>query len=407
MTVRLGIFVSHPVQYAVPIWRRLAQEPGVEVRVHFFSDCSVRGEVDPGFGVPVSWDVPLLDGYEHRFLDRSADRDDFRSANIPHAHRLLSAGRFDWIMVQGYRHPFERQAVVTARDLGMRTLMRGEFTDDPRPDRPWWLSLVRDSYLRWFYRKISAFCYLGCNGLEHLISHGVPRQRLFFSPYAVDTALFEEHRLKRSRSQARAALGIPEDRLTVLFSGKLIPRKCPLLLLEALRRLENRHRIHLIVVGDGPLRAEVETAARALLGSHVTMPGFVNQSALGDYFAAADVFVLPSSYETWGLVVNEAMQFGLPVVVSSRVGCHRDLVVPDRTGFVFQSGDAAGLAGCLQAFLGDPLRTTRMGAAARAQIGGYTTEASAQGILAALTQSRASRPRGADSDEFVRSNRGG
>ena len=72
--------------------------------------------------------------------------------------------------------------------------------------------------------------------------------------------------------------------------------------------------------------------------------GFQNQSELGRYYSAADCLILPSLTETWGLVVNEALQFGIPAIVSDKVGCHPDLIVEGKTGFVFPAGDDQRLA---------------------------------------------------------------
>jgi glycosyltransferase involved in cell wall biosynthesis len=289
-------------------------------------------------------------------------------------------------MVHGYTHPFELQMILAARRCGARTLMRGEFTDSPRPGRSWIKGVLRRLFLRWLYRHVDAFCCLGKNGRDHLLSYGIADSRLSSSPYAVDNEVFEQQRLQFPRAAMRTALGIERDCLAVLFSGKMIPRKAPGLLVEAIRRLGmgDTRSIHLIMVGEGPLRSEVESLARSVLGNRLNMPGFVNQSQLGRYFAAADVLVLPSHFETWGLVVNEAMLFGLPAIVSSNVGCHADLVVPGKTGLVFPAGDATGLATCLRRCLcrGDEL--VRMGRGAKAHIAKYSIEASARGILSAI-----------------------
>jgi len=114
------------------------------------------------------------------------------------------------------------------------------------------------------------------------------------------------------------------------------------------------------------------------------MPGFVSQSQLGPYFVAADVFVMPSLLETWGLVVDEAMHFGLPVVTGSMVGSHQDLIVEGETGMVFESGDAGDMARCIDAVVSQPAKTREMGEAARRRVALYSTEASARGILEAL-----------------------
>src|SRR5260221_10012730 len=113
--MRLGVFTTHPVQYTVPLWRALARTPGLEVVVHYFSDISLRGGLDRDFGVNVTWDVPLLEGYEHTFVSRDCAPDDFKAARIADAPGLLRAGRFDVGQVGGYMYRFERQVVAAAR----------------------------------------------------------------------------------------------------------------------------------------------------------------------------------------------------------------------------------------------------------------------------------------------------
>ena len=162
--------------------------------------------------------------------------------------------------------------------------------------------------------------------------------------YAVDTALFEQQRGQFTRETVRSELGIPNDRFVILYSGKLIARKAPLLLMQALSQLPDISKVMVLMVGDGPMREEVESTGRALLGDRLMMAGFVNQSQIGKYYSAADLFVLPSQHETWGVVVNEAMEFGVPAVVTRKVGCRRDLVIEGETGLSFEVNDAAGCA---------------------------------------------------------------
>lgn len=151
-----------------------------------------------------------------------------------------------------------------------------------------------------------------------------------------------------------------------------------------MRRSAHLEQVVLIVLGDGEKRESFEREARALLGDRLHMPGFVNQSQLGPYFVASDVFVMPSRRETWGLVVNEAMQFGLPVISGSHVGSHQDLVVEGETGMVFESENAADLVRCIDALVSQPEKTREMGEAAHRHVGLYSTEASARGILQAI-----------------------
>lgn len=383
--MKIGIFVTHPIQYFAPMWRQLAAAPDVDLMVHFFSDHSVRGGVDSGFGVPVAWDVPLLEGYAHRFITRDADLSRPGKVRLPDPRRLLADGNFNAIMFQGYTHGFERQLRKAARPMGIKTLMRGEYTDaEPEFPRSRFKRWARDQYLRRFYSGVDAFCYIGQPSREHLLRLGVAPNRMFFSPYSVDTAHFASQRQRFDRATVRRELGIPDECAVILFSGKLIPRKAPLLLVEAVARLKDPSRVRLIMIGDGEQRQQVEARGREALGSRLIMPGFVNQSELGRYFVAADVFVLPSVFETWGLVVNEAMECGLPVVVSNRVGCARDLVIEGKTGLTFTSGESTELARQIEKLTTSPTARQQMGQAALELIANYSSERSAEGMKKAF-----------------------
>jgi glycosyltransferase involved in cell wall biosynthesis len=384
MATRLGIFVTHPIQYFAPLWRALAGVPALSLRVHFFSDQSVRGGLDRDFNVPVAWDTPLLAGYDHRFLSRDADLSRTWSVSLPDAAGVLRDGRFDWVMIHGYTLRFEVQVARAARALGIPVLLRGELSDARATPTGWYRGVLKDLYLKWFYRHVERFCYIGENARRHLLRLGVGEDRMFFSPYSVDSDTFDRQREGLDRDRCRRELGIGPAQTVVLFSGKFIPRKAPLLLLEVVSGLAARERVTLLMLGDGELRPAVEAKARRLLGDRAILPGFVNQTKLGAYFRAADVLVLPSTFETWGLVVNEAMHFRLPVIVSSTVGCRPDLVHEGKTGLVFPAGSADGLAECLCGILDAPERAREMGAAAGELIRGYSLEASAAGIREAL-----------------------
>lgn len=391
--MRVAVFITHPIQYFSPLWRAIAAEPDVELVVHYFSDHSVRGGRDDGFGVEVAWDVPLLEGYDYRFIQRDADinRSDIA---LPGASALLEEGRFDAVIVSGYAHLFSRQVLQAARRLGIRTVMRAEFSDtEPFGGRGRLKSVLREAYLKWIYRYVDAFCYIGEDARLHLLRRKISPARMFHSPYSVDTPLLESQRQAFPRARCRAELGIDDDQRVVLFSGKFIPRKAPLLLLEALGKVSGIGRVVVVFLGDGPLRQEIEAESKKLLGSRYRIPGFVNQSQLGKYFAASDLFVLPSHHETWGLVVNEAMQFGLPVVVGERVACHRDLVREGETGFTVPDGDRDALARALERLVNDPGSAARMGNAAREHVAGFSIQESADGILRALRAGPSGAPK--------------
>lgn len=384
MTTKLGIFVSHPVQYHAPIWRTLAQSPHLDVKVHFFSDHSIRGDIDPGFGVPVKWDTPILEGYESTFLQRDANTEKPFSVKMKDPVALLKREKFDWILIAGYMYTFERQLLRAARKLGVRVLMRGEFTDLKGKTPPLWKRITRELYLKWVYSHVDAFGCVGLQARQHLLKRGVPEARIFFSPYSVDTSSFDAQKQIDSRSQTRSRLGLSDDTFVFLFSGKLIPRKEIKLLVEAFAHVKHPERCALLILGDGEQREEVIQRGTELLQNRFLFQGFVNQSQLGQYFLAADAFVLPSKYEAWGLVVNEAMQFGLPLLLSDMIGSHKDLLHHNETGYLFQTGDVHDLARGLDKLMKDPQNAQRMGKNAEEVVKGYSTKISAQGLQEAI-----------------------
>ena len=133
--LRLAYFVSHPIQYQAPLLRRIAAEPDIDLTVFFFSDISVRGHVDPGFGVRVKWDVPLLSGYKFEFLPRVRDARGLSFARPLNwgFYQKLREGKFDAVWVHGYATLSAIQSILAARMLGIPVLLRAESTLSDRP----------------------------------------------------------------------------------------------------------------------------------------------------------------------------------------------------------------------------------------------------------------------------------
>src|SRR6266704_275309 len=380
--MRLAVFASHPIQHQAPIWRNLAKHKDLDLLVHYFSDMSIRGGIDPGFGVPVAWDQPLLEGYEHVFLSRNADLNRPLQVTVPHYEAYLRERHFDAAFVNGYRHSFELQLRRCSRSLDCPLILRPELSTIE--EHGWLRRAARSAFRQWFYAGVTAFGVIGEQARRSLLAAGVSPQKMFSSPYGVDSDLFESSDAALDREACRRLLGISADRFVLLFSGKLIPQKNTLLVLKALEQTPERGRVTFVVLGDGPERSRLEQEGKRLLGANFVLAGFKNQSQLAPYFKAADALVLPSHYESWGLVVNEAMHFGLPVVVSDTAGCAADLVENRETGILFRSNDASDLAQALRRIIGNESLRGKFSRNARRIIRAYTPDNAARGILEAV-----------------------
>ena len=387
--ISVAVFNTHPIQYYAPVWRKLAGADDLDVTVYYGSDFSVRGYRDREFQADVVWDVPLLDGYPSKYLD-GFDRVDefgfFRPGPLP-AMRVLQRERPDAVVMTAYHAAFWYGIAAAAAAVGSRVVMRHDATDEAFGSRGI-RAIARGVVLRALYRSVSRFAVVGKRAERHLRKFGVAASRMCRSPFCVDSDRMESQRTAwmQRRSALRAELGIEKTDVVLVFCAKLIEKKDPLILFEALRRLRENSRIHVVMAGSGPLGKQVEEAGRAVLGHRLHLLGFLNQGELGRAYAVGDVFVLPSrNQETWGLVVNEAMQFGLPCVVSDAVGCHEDFVPDNTTGRVFPAGDAGALAASLESLVGEfPEGRARYSEACRARIAGYSLDAAASGLREAI-----------------------
>ncbi|MFN6199188.1 MAG: glycosyltransferase, partial [Dolichospermum sp.] len=193
-----------------------------------------------------------------------------------------------------------------------------------------------------------------------------------------------------NRALVRQQWGIPQDAPLVLFCAKLQAWKRPQDVLQAFAKA-NVPSAYLVLAGEGPLRESLETEAKSLkILDQVKFLGFVNQSQLPSVYTAADLFVLPSEHEPFGVVVNEAMLCNCAVVVSNQVGARYDLIREGETGFVYPCGDIEALTKILQKMLTDKVQLSQMGKMACQQMEHWSprdrVEAVIQGIEKALVK---------------------
>ena len=371
----LAILTTHPIQYQTPIWRALAERREVPLKVFFLSDQGLKSSFDPGFGRSLAWDIDLLEGYPHQFLDVKVGKrqDSFTWLRLkPGFGPMLRAQGVKVLWVQGWQVLAYWQAIREARRAGIEVWLRGE--SNLRSN----LGGVRQA-LKWVLLKrllnqVDRFLTIGKANRDFYLRLGYQPEKMVSAPYCVENRRFAEQavKLRPERGQIRKQFGIPEDAFCFLSVGKFIPKKRPLDLAEAVRRLQlqlpNR-KLHILWVGTGELEASLKSACAIHYSAesglvqpppsseqpHASFAGFLNQSEIARAYAAADALVLPSdAKETWGLVVNEAMASGLPCVVSAACGCTEDLVLPLRPDLSFPVGDLEALTLALAAVVVDP-----------------------------------------------------
>ncbi len=382
---RLAVVLSHPTQYYSPWFRWLRAHTRLEFRVFYLWNFGVVDSHDKGFTTRFKWDIDLLSGYDSEFVPNSARHpgtEHFWGLRNPTLGARLAAWGPDAILLFGYNWATHLAAIAWARVHRIPLLFRGDSHLIGRPNPGFFRSLS----LRLLYRQFAAVTYVGAANRAYFVRFGVPPERLFFAPHAVDDTLFDP-RAEANRAAAaalRKQLNLAPSARVVLFAGKLLPAKQPRELLCAFESVASDDSV-LVFSGDGPERAGLEERARiSPRGRQVHFLPFANQSEMPARYLLADIFTLPSRglYETWGLAVNEAMHMGLPCLVSDRVGCQQDLVSDSETGWVFRASDEASLRERLASALSADLAPYRARVAER--ISRYTYATAAAGLESAL-----------------------
>jgi glycosyltransferase involved in cell wall biosynthesis len=388
---RVAYLVTHPIQYQVPLLRLIAQQPDIALTVFFQSDMSLRAYKDAGFGRAIDWDVPLLGGYEHEFLP-GLYRHDAITAQRPISWGLASRlrrERFDALWVHGYARWVNWAAIACAKARGLKVFVRDEATGYSAQR-----SAFRQGAKRIFFAAlrnfVDGFLAIGSGNRDYFLSQGIDPAQVFTMPYCVDNEFFaaRARAAEPSREGLRLDLGLEPGRAVILFASKFEPRKRPQDLLAAYRQLIESSAVdpapYLILAGDGALKSSIEGEARSAGLEGARFLGFRNQTELPALYDLCDVFVLPSVDEPWGLVVNEVMAAGRPIVASDRVGCARDLVRNGVNGYVFPAGDVSALADALARILSNPVRAAVMGEASRDMMGQWSFNEDIAGLRAAL-----------------------
>jgi glycosyltransferase involved in cell wall biosynthesis len=334
----------------------------------------------------VQWDVPLMEGYSWSHVpNRGSGEENFLGLRNLDLSKLIRAGKYDAVLCfVGYVRATFWIAWRAAKSSNTAFLFGTDTnTLTPRDGRKWKSTVKKILWPRLF--RLADQVIVPSSGARDLIvSLGIPPGRVTLTPYSVDNDWWMKQSATVDRSAVRGSWGASASDSVILFCAKLQPWKRPGDLLRAFAEAKLSNAL-LVIAGEGPLRAELESQAAVLgIATRVRFLGFVNQSHLPAVYTSADLMVLPSEYEPFAVVVNEAMCCGCPVAASDHVGAARDLVAPVRREFVFPCGDVAALAALLRDAIADRARLASLGRAAVAHMRTWSPERNIAATLEAM-----------------------
>lgn len=359
--LRIAWVATHPIQYQAPLIRALAKVTEVSVSAIFFSDFSTRTYEDAEFKTDVKWDADLLGGYDYWFaksINNSINEIKTFKPIVFGLGKKITKQNFDVIIVHGWNHYGMLYASWLAKREGIKVLLRCEASDHVVTSRGL-KKFFREIVVKYLLKTVDGVLAIGSRNRDFYLARGVPREKITLMPYCVDNDYFSSRAASVDKVSLKKRLGLIDDRPVLLYLSKLIERKHPDKLLEAYVSLPEP-RPYLVFVGDGPLYSKLEDMVQVDRLDGVKLVGFKNQSETTKYYAIADILVLPSVNETWGLVVNEAMACGCAIISTIGVGASMDIVSSGRNGVIIDCPTRTELARAIKECI-DGQRFLRMG----------------------------------------------
>jgi len=375
----------------------MAVHPQLDLQVGY---CSLRGAqatYDPEFAATVKWDVPLLDGYRWvEIPNQGSGSESFLGLCNPKIWNLIRDGQFDAIICHtGYMRASFWITFIAARLSGVPFLFGTDANVLAPRDSSSWKIRVKKVLLPLVYSIADQVVVPSTATYKFLRSLGITADRITLTPYSVDNDWWQEQSSRVDRVAVRLAWRVDPGATVVLYCAKLQSWKRPLDLLRAFSIAAVPNSV-LVFAGEGPLRSELQAEAASLgIEERVRFLGFVNQSQLPSIYTASDLMVLPSEYEPFAVVVNEASCCGCPVIASDRVGAAQDLIAPVNPSFIYPCGNVEALAQLLKVVLADPVGRATCAHAARQRMESWSirenVSATEEAIRRAIARRNGSR----------------
>jgi glycosyltransferase involved in cell wall biosynthesis len=342
---KIAVIVTHPIQYHLVIWRGITKLENVDLLVMYCSDHGVKESFDKDFGLKFKWDIPLLSDYNYKFYKNAfyARKEGFFKFVNWGIIREILFGKYKYVYFHGFGYFTHVAGMFCAKITGKKIILRNISYALTPP------KFVKKLMIGTVLKMPDDIMYIGKLNYQYFKAYNVSDSKLIWAPHIVDNAFFqdEKQKIKNNVYEIRTKYKISENQNVLLFCGKLFSKKQPLLLLDAFLKAKIKDNWTLVFAGIGKDLDELEKRAEDSTRK-VIFTGFLNQSKISEIYSISRILVLPSLYdETWGLVVNEALNFDCAVIVSDRVGCGPELV-KDKSGIVFKADSINDLINALE-----------------------------------------------------------
>ena len=372
MTQRIVIITEIISPYRIPLFNALAKRSEVDIHVVFLA------ETDP---VLRQWQVYKEEiRFSYEVLPSSRRRIGRRQLLLNRGMaRSLKNAAPDVILCGGYNYAASWQALFWARRREVPFVL---WSESNAKDMRTGHALV-EFLKRQFLWRCHGFVVPGQSAFQYLRNYDIPESRIFTAVNAVDNDFFSSAaRVAREHViRLRRELDLPSRYF--VFAGRLVREKGVFELLSAYATLSEaiRREVGLVFVGDGPCKEALEREASLVSPGIVRFAGFAQREQLAVYYGLAEMLILPTYTDTWGLVVNESMASGLPILITEVAGCSADLVSENWNGKIVPARNVAALAAAMRELATHPEVSASMGRNSEKRIANYSAERWTEGIL--------------------------
>ncbi|MGA2418424.1 MAG: glycosyltransferase family 4 protein, partial [Candidatus Staskawiczbacteria bacterium] len=324
---KLAIISTIPLRYHVQLYRELANSPKINLTVYFCLDWKFLNQPDNIF-----FNKNFLNGYNYKFLKNyspftSLTTSPFYLMNFG-IWKEIKKNQYDAVIIHAWNNFTWWLTFFTCLRFKTPVLFMTDASNLSNSSRPAWKKWLKKIYFKKIlFKNAAGFLISGSVNENFYKEYGVPKKKMIelHYSYGYEDFLTAAKELKLQRQNIRKYSGIKDNDFVLLFVGRLDEVKNIFTLLKAYKGINYKNK-KLFIVGDGPLRNQIEKCIKNLNIEGVFLAGLKPKKKLFDFYAFSDALILPSTDEPWGMVINEAMCFGLPIIASDKVGAAVDLV---------------------------------------------------------------------------------
>ena len=331
---KLAIITTHPIQYQIPLFKQLKKKK-IDAHVFFASKHGLASKKkDYEFGVKFDWNINsnLLSGYKSYFPNiQKYDTNKFR-LSFKEIEKKFKKVNFDAILILGWSNLHYLKAIYYGIKFRKTLILRSE--NNLHADNSFLKRKLKYFILSLLFKKIDYFLSIGTLNKNFYLAHNVKKTKILDAPYFVDNNFFK----LKNKNEIKKNI-IFKGKKIILYVGKLIHRKRPLDFIKLAERNIRNNQLLFLIIGDGELKNSCLDYINKYKLKNIYFRGFVNQNNLKYYYNISDILIQPSSYETWGLTINESLASGTPVICTKDCGASHDLVKNKKVGKIYNTGN--------------------------------------------------------------------